>query len=93
MTKSLIKPVKSLNSLTSEFVFSAPAYLCLISHGKLARDKELRDLTNAIVTDGVFRVKEMLKEIDYPMMISLLFNAFVEKQYGVRIKEANNFRF
>lgn len=80
------------NSFTSEFVFSAPAYLCLISTGRLATDKGLKNLTDTIVTDGVQRVKEMLKEIDYPMMISLLFNAFVEKRFSDRITSANNFR-
>lgn len=82
-----------MNSKTSEFVFSAPAYLCLISNGRLKTVKELRLLTNKIITDGVNRARSLLKEIDYPMMMSLLFNAFTEKGFCQRILEADKFGF
>lgn len=93
MPNSLNKTVKSLNSLTSEFVFSAPSYLRIITHGRLRTVPSLKELTDTIVTDGIMRIKEELKEIDYPMMISILFNAFTEKNYLERILTSGKFGF
>ena len=93
MSNSLNKNVKSLNSLSSEFVFSAPSYLRIITHGRLRTVPSLKELTDTIVTDGIMRIKEELKEIDYPMMISILFNAFTEKNYLERILTSGKFGF
>lgn len=93
MTNSLNKTIEPLNSLTSEFVFSAPSYLRIITHGRLRTVKALQELTDAIVTSGVIQVKEELKQINYPMMISILFNAFTEKKYLERILTAGRFGF
>lgn len=82
-----------MNLLTSEFVFSAPSYLRIITHGRLRTVKTLQELTNTIVTDGIMRIKEELKKIDYPMMVSILFNAFTEKAYLERILSAGKFGF
>ena len=84
---------KSVNTLTSEFVFSAPSYLRIITHGRLRTVPSLKELTDTIVTDGIMRIKEELKKIDYPMMISILFNAFTEKNYLERILTSGKFGF
>lgn len=93
MSNSLNKSVEPLNSLTSEFVFSAPSYLRIITHGRLRTVPSLMKLTDTIVTDGITRIKEKLKEINYPMMISILFNAFTEKSYLERIFSSGRFGF
>ncbi len=82
-----------INSKTSEFVFSAPSYLRIITHGRLRTVPSLKELTDRIVTDGIMRIKEELKKIDYPMMISILFNAFTEKNYLERILASGKFGF
>ena len=82
-----------INSKTSEFVFSAPSYLRIITHGRLRTVPSLKELTDKIVTDGIMRIKEELKKIDYPMMISILFNAFTEKNYLERILTSDKFGF
>ena len=81
------------NQQSSEFVFSAPAYLCLISHGRLRDVPELRELNDAIITSGVLKAKAMLKQFDFPMMVSLLFNAFTEENYCEPIKRAGDYGF
>lgn len=83
----------AINSKTSEFVFSAPSYLRIMTHGRLRTEPSLKELTDTIVTDGIMRIKEELKEIDYPMMISILFNAFTEKNYMERILTSGKFGF
>lgn len=81
------------NNLSSEFVFSAPAYLGLFPNGNIRSKTELLDFVNRIIMDGVLAIKEELKEIDYPMQISLLFNALTEKTFGDNIIYGKRFGF
>ncbi len=81
------------NTQSSEFVFSAPAYLGILPNGKVRTDPEQFKLANDIVTTGVLNIKKELKEIDYPMIVSLLFNAFTEKKFGPRIALGNGYGF
>jgi hypothetical protein len=81
------------NKQSSEFVFSAPAYLGILPNGSVRSDPHLFKLANDIVTAGVHSIKNEIGRIDYPMKMSLLFNAFTEKEYGNRIKLGKNYGF
>lgn len=80
-------------SYSSEYVFSAPAYLGILPNGNIRTEPELFKQANDIVTAGVLSIKEELKEIDYPMMVSLLFNAFTERKFGPRIELGHGYGF
>lgn len=89
----MIDSLNKQNTLTSEYVYSAPSYLRIIAHGRIRTTPHLKELTDRIVTDGVMRIKKELKTIDYPMMISILFNAFTEKRYLEKILSTDKFGF
>lgn len=80
-------------SYSSEYVFSAPAYLGILPNGNIRTEPELFKQANEIVTAGVLSIKNELKEIDYPMIVSLLFNAFTERKFGPRIALGNGYGF
>lgn len=77
----------------TEFVFSAPSYAYIIPSGKLLSDKSLLKQISDIISEGVKDAKDLLKGVDYPLMVSLLFNAFTEKKFSPIIEGANGFGF
>jgi hypothetical protein len=81
------------NKQTSEYVFSAPSFLGILPCGVIRTDPYLFKLINDIITAGVLFIKNEIKEIDYPMNVSLLFNAFTEKKFGQRIALGNGYGF
>lgn len=78
---------------SSEWVFSAPAYLGILPNGAIRSDPSMFKMANDIVTAGVLSIKKELLDINYPMMVSLLFNAFTEKKFGDRIALGGGYGF